>query len=258
MRSPDTPSPNPSTSASSRRSHARLSKAHEPYHIDAPLKQVIELAGLSGTGKSTMATHLAQAIGPTRRVGLRARFSAPLRRPAYVVLMLLHARRWWELYRLLRQALSARAARRRLRMYVKHLWRRRQQIRSSRSDLVIEDESFATWFARDLARCPALRTWLEHNVDLFYPRRVGGRGADYLVVVLATGELLRVQRVHRRRLAHGPAYAGAEHARYGTFAERRPAVAAITALLAERGLASIADSPERQAALYEDLHERRN
>ena len=142
-------------------------------------------------------------------------------------------------------------------MYIKHLWRRRQQIRASRPDVVVEDESFATWFARDLARCPALWIWLEDNINLFYPRRVGGRRVDYLLIVLATGELLRIQRVHRRRLAQGPIYAAAEHARYGTFADRRPAVAAITALLKGRGLASIADTPDQQTAFYRALRENR-
>ena len=216
-------------------------------------KRVIELSGLSCTGKTTVAADLAAGSGPGLRVGARPRFSAPLRRPAYIGLMLAEAPRWWSLYRLLRAAMPGRAARRRVRMYIKHLWRRRQQIRGARPDLVIEDEAFATWFARDLARCPALADWLETHIDLFYPRRVGQREAEYVLVVLHTGEVLRTQRVHRRRLEQGPAYAAAEFARYGTFAERAPAVDAITALLSEGGLVSLVDTPDGQRMLYEDL-----
>ena len=216
-------------------------------------KRVIELSGLSCTGKTTVAADLAAGSGLGRRVGTRPRFSAPLRRPAYIGLMLAEAPRWWSLYRLLRVAMPGRAARRRVRMYIKHLWRRRQQIRGSHPDLVIEDEAFATWFARDLARCPALATWLENHIDLFYPRRVGDREAEYLLVVLHAGELLRTQRVHRRRLRQGPAYAAAEFARYGTFAERAPAVNAVTALLSERGLVTPVETADRQRMLLEDL-----
>lgn len=214
--------------------------------------RIIELAGLSGTGKTTVSTGFATAAPPGSTVGARPRFSAPLRRGAYVGLMLAQARRWYGLYRLLRAGMNGRRARRRLRMYIKHLWRRRQQIRDARFALVVEDEAFATWFARDLLRCPGLEGWLEQHIELFYPACVGRHRADYVLADLRCGELLRVQRVHRRRLAGGPVYARGEHERNGTFASRRPAVERVNALLSRRGLVVHLDNPDRLAALARD------
>lgn len=216
-------------------------------------RRVIEVTGLSGTGKTTVAATLAARAPDPARVGARARFKAPLSRHAYFALMLRHAPAWWSLYRVLRAGLPGPAARRRLRMYIKHLWRRRQQIRSRRTDLVIEDEAFATWFARDLERIEGMGAWLERYLDRFYPRQVGRHRVEYLVLRVECAELLRVLRVHRRRLERGgPAYAVAELARHGTFASRGPAMARVEALLLERGRVLAADAPGTRLALGRD------
>lgn len=138
-------------------------------------------------------------------------------------------------------------------MYIKHLWRRREQIRSQRFDLVIEDESFATWFARDLSRCPDLQPWLEANIELFYPRRLGGCHGEYRLVLVEISEELRAQRLHSRRLERGAEYAAAEYARHGTFADRLPAVEFMTDLLCRHALVRGPEKPEFQLAMLNEL-----
>lgn len=216
-------------------------------------RRVIELSGLSGTGKTELSRAFAHRLPGGTRIGVRLHYRAPWRRPAYFGLMVAEARMWRSLYRVLRGTLPGRTARRRLRMYIKHLWRRRQQIRSGGVDIVIEDEAFATWFARDLERCPGFDRWLEVHAARFYPERVGGRAVEYVLVPVACAELVRSQRVHRRRLEQGPRYAAAELARFGTFASRRPAVERVDALLRNRGLVRTADTHQDRVALADDL-----
>lgn len=213
------------------------------------IKRIIELSGMPGTGKTTLARALVKALPAGTRVGHREPFAAPMQRPAYFGLMLRHPWCWWTLYRHLRGILSGRMARRRLRMYIKHLWRRRQQIHLARFDLIIEDEAFATYLARDLDRCPAMAEWVRANIALFYPRHVRGTAADYLLVVLSCDEATRRERLHQRRLRKGPEYAAAEHARDGYHESRASVVPVMTALLRDEGLVRTAETPDAHAAL---------
>lgn len=216
----------------------RSSPILSPSFAPPDRKPITEFSGMPGAGKSTLTArwiveHAAE------RVGQRPHFSAPMRRMTYLALMLGQPRRWYGLYRVLRGILPAGSARRRVRMYIKHLWRRREQIRSAHIDRLIEDEAFATWFARDLDRCPDLWPWLQTHIDFFYPRRVGRSHADYSLVVLELNESTRAERLWQRRLKRGEDYAKHEHTRYGAFESRQSAVQSITDLLAERGLVTV-------------------
>lgn len=214
-------------------------------------KRIIELAGLPAAGKTAAMERLLGNLA-NNVAARRTDFPPWYRRHLFLGLWFRHARRWYDLYRRLRTCLPRKIARRRVRMYVKQLWRRREQIRSRRIDIIIEDESFATYFARDLDRCDAVADWIDRNADLFYPQRVHHVCTEFLLVVLEIRELVRVHGMYRRGLDNGPVHDRGIRTGEPTHASRRAALVHVNRILEDRKLAEVIRDVRHQAALGSD------
>ena len=168
--------------------------------------QVIELSGGPAVGKTTVVHSLARDLSASARVlHLQHRWIGPdYRYRTLVALAVRHLPVWLAAFGILARAIGMRPAGTRVAKYLVHLWRRREEIRSGRFDVLLEDEAFISWAASDLAHAPAFAGWLEKHAALLYPDRVGAVGVTYDILPLHCSELVRVQRILRRRLGKGP------------------------------------------------------
>ena len=168
--------------------------------------QVIELSGGPAVGKTTVVHSLARDLSASARVlHLQHRWIGPdYRYRTLVGLAVRHLPVWLAAFGILARAIGMRPAGTRVGKYLVHLWRRREEVRSGRFDVLLEDEAFISWAASDLAHAPAFAGWLEKHAALLYPDRVGAVGVTYDILPLHCSELVRVQRILRRRLGKGP------------------------------------------------------
>lgn len=135
---------------------------------------------------------------------------------ARIALLLRHLPVWWRCFMILRAGVGARTAGTRTAKYLTHLWRRREEVRLGTHALLVEDEAFINWAATDIAHCPPFRRWFRTHVGLFYPTHVQGVAVEYRVLDLRCSEVVRVQRILRRRLERNePARAARQTQRNG-------------------------------------------
>lgn len=196
------------------------------------------MAAPPAAGKSTAIAILCARLEQSGRtvVHLHRRHRDPrYRQLARCGLLLRHPCRWLRLFVILRQRLGSRSATTRVAKYLTRVWQRREEIRLGRADVVIEDEGFVNWAARDLAYLPAFGDWFAANVDWLYPGGPPGRAVAYRILRLPGGELVRVQRLLRRRLASGsPARAGRKTRQNGLRDETLASEAAVLAIVLAR------------------------
>ncbi len=179
---------------------------------------IVEMAAPPASGKTTVLERslTSASIGHLHH---RRRLRG-YREWARVGLLLRHLPVWWGCFMTLRPAVGVRTAGTRTAKYLTHLWRRGEEVRLGTHDLLIEDEAFINWAATDMAHCAPFREWFRTHVGLFYPPRWHGRRMEYRVLDLHCSELVRVQRILRRRLARSdPARAARQTRRNGLRSE---------------------------------------